>query len=104
MDKLIAEEGLRRLAPEGGQLYAVMRHVSRSGLTRHVSIIGFSKEGMPYQLSGYISEYLGMTMTMPDGYPALEVSGCGFDAADHILRWLGGKLYGNDEALSYHWL
>ena len=105
MDKNIAEKGLRRLAPEGKTLYAIMRHVSRTGLTRHVSIVGIGDESpMPFQLNGYISEYLGIPLTMPGGMTALKVGGCGFDAGDQIVRRLSRKLYGQENALNFYWL
>ena len=81
-DKRDAIMRLRKLAPKGSTIYCVLRHVSRSGMSRRISFYAIHKGELVY-LDGYIAR-LGHFKLHPtkDG---LKVDGCGMDMGFHVV-------------------
>jgi len=90
-DKAEAIERLRKLCPPGTTVYNVLRHVSGSGMTRHIASFVKTDYGMQY-LSGYMAS-AGLGNRNKAGN-ALVVGGCGMDMGFHIVCNLGYMLYG----------
>ena len=67
------------------EIYCIIRHVSQSGMTRHISFFCI-EANMPRFLDGYISKYLDYRMNKY--YNGLIVGGCGMDMAFSVVNHL----------------
>ena len=67
------------------EIYCIIRHVSQSGMTRHISFFCI-EDNMPRFLDGYISKYLDYRMNKY--YNGLIVGGCGMDMAFSVVHHL----------------
>ncbi len=90
-----AAERLRGWLPPGTTVYTVLRHVSRSGMMRRVSLYVIL-DGAPQWLDGYASRVTGIPLDKKgDG---LRIGGCGtdvgFEAVYNLSRALYSKGYG----------
>ena len=56
-------------------IYSIIRHVSQSGMTRHISF---------HSMNHLISEATGFKFNK--NYDALVVKGCGMDMAYHVVE------------------
>ena len=85
-------------------LYVIFRGVSRSGMTRRFSLVGFSPEGEAYHLSMLAEAFAGYRL---DKHGQVVVQGCGFDVGyavvDHIAHTLKEK-HGMDIVMRHQWL
>lgn len=81
---------LRKLLKPGSRVYCVLRHVSRSGMTRLIDFYTIRKGEMRY-LTGYIGEALGYARSKTDD--GLIVRGCGMDMGFHVVYSLGRMLF-----------
>lgn len=93
MNKKIAEkteaiEQLKKILAPGDTVYAIIRKVSKSGMSRTIDLYG--KDYM--YLTGYISQALGWRR---DKSGALKVTGCGMDMVFHTVYCLGCALWPN---------
>ena len=106
--KAEATERLRELCPPGTTVYNVLRHVSASGMTRHIAsfTITNGSDGKPriQWLSGYM-ETAGLGRRNKAG-DALVVGGCGMDMGFHVVCNLGYALHGTGKVdhLRAEWL
>ena len=84
----------------GDTVHLVLRHVSRSGMYRAISLLHM-EDGYPRRLDGYASDLL-------EGYDkkheACRASGCGMDMGFHLVYTLGHVLFGDGYALEYQWI
>jgi hypothetical protein len=81
---------LRELLPVGTTVYSVVRHVSRSGMRRHIDLYAI-KDNKPVYLSGMAADALGMRRgKTQDG---IVTDGCGMDMCFHLVYNLGRVLY-----------
>jgi hypothetical protein len=84
--KAIAE--LKEVVKPGDTLYTILRHVSKSGMSRRISVYS---EGMR-MLDSLVSEVTGYKFASKgDG---LVVSGCGMDMGFHLVYNVSSALYG----------
>jgi hypothetical protein len=90
-DKTEAIEKLRKFLPPGSTLYTVLRHVSRSGMLRHIDAYTFV-DGIKLYLSGYIATAVGYSRTH-DG--ALKANGCGMDMGYEVMYNTARTIYGD---------
>ena len=67
------------------EIYCIIRHVSQSGMTRHISFFCIV-DNEPRFLDGLISDYLDYRMNKY--YNALVVGGCGMDMAFSVVNHL----------------
>jgi len=81
-----ARKELLTILKPGDTVYCVLRHVSRSGMQREISLY---TEGM-VSLDHYAERVLQMRRGKRDG---LVVSGCGMDMGMHIVMNLGYVLF-----------
>ena len=100
--KEYARKQLMRLVPEGSRVYTILRHVSSSGMTRHIDLY-IMKDDRPVYLSGYASELLGYKRATKGNY-ALIVGGCGMDMGWHLVYRLSSALYNDGYNLRHEWL
>lgn len=107
---------LREYFPIGSTAYTVLRHVSRSGMTRHISVIGvrysddpnstgtadmgtLERVAQPVNLSWHVARV--MDWTLVDGAQwSLKVGGTGMDMGFHVVYSLSRALYADLPAQS----
>ncbi len=89
-----AKQHLRKLLPPGSTVYTVLRHVSKSGMTRDIDVYAM-KDNEPVWLSGYVARRLGIG-NWNDKREAVRVGGCGMDMGYHIAYELSHVLYHDD--------
>ena len=85
-----ALEDLRKTLRPGETVYTVLRHVSRSGMSRVIDCY-IINDNTPHWLSYRIAKALGWTFSnKPEG---IKVGGCGMDMGFHIVNSLSGALF-----------
>ena len=85
-----AIERLREWIKPGDTVYTILRHVSRSGMQREVSLKLFKDRELPYHLDGNVAAALGNRIGKHDG---VIVSGCGMDVGFELVYNLGRVLF-----------
>ncbi len=83
-------EALRKEFPIGGVVHTVLRHVSKSGMTRAISVVAVSG-GESYDLSYRVARVLGYKIDPRWG--GLKVGGSGMDMGYHVAYSLSRALY-----------
>lgn len=109
-------EKLRKWFPKGSTVYTILRHVSRSGMQRQISVVALSYDGTVYETDkspvqkiidlhpNYsVSQILGYRLNS-NWHDSLTVNGCGVDMGFEIAYNLARALYGDGYALSHRWL
>jgi hypothetical protein len=78
---------LREMVKPGDTLYTICRHVSRSGMSRRISV--YTKD---HQMIDYlVAQATGFSLAKHEG---LSVGGCGMDMGFHVVESLSSVLYG----------
>ncbi len=83
---------LKKILRKGDTVYSVLRHVSRSGMMRHISFYAI-KGNKPVFLDGHIeavTSYKRVPMGKGEG---LKVSGCGMDMGFSVVYNLSCILF-----------
>ena len=78
-------ETLRSWLKPGDTVFCVLRHVSRSGMMRHISFLDKEHRYLDY----HISQVLGY----PRAREGIKVSGCGMDMGFSVVYDLGHALW-----------
>ena len=96
-----AERQLNDLLFQKQEIYSIIRHVSRSGMTRHISFF-IIRNGHVWFIDNLISDYLDYRPNKR--YDALVVGGCGMDMAFSVVNNLqeAMKRSRNTTYLDYH--
>ena len=103
-EKAEAIAKLRELLPPGSTVYTILRHVSRSGMQRKVSVVVF-KDGYDLHPNWSVSKAIGIRLDRSGGHDALVMNGCGYDVGYEIVEHLNYALeYKGDNALRQRWL
>jgi hypothetical protein len=89
--KAEAVEQLRKFCPAGTTIFAILRSVSRSGMSRQIDFYAFGPDGDRTYLTGYIASILRWPRAKSG---ALKVSGCGMDMAFHTVNSLSYAVHG----------
>lgn len=95
---------LREILTPGHTVYTMVRHVSRSGMSRNIDAYAFvadedgNNDGEPirFYLTKLASRALGWPMARNDD--GMRVSGCGMDMGFHLVYCLSSVLYPSDAA------
>jgi hypothetical protein len=100
---------LKEWMPEGTTVYTILRNVSSSGMTRHISLVIPWKDEITGKLGFIHPNYaagkaLGWKITTKNGSDCIKVGGCGMDMGYHLVHSLSYALYGNGYALNHEWL
>ena len=82
---LYAKARLDEILNQQQEIYCIIRHVSQSGMSRHISFFCIV-DNEPRFLNGYISDYLDYRMNKH--YDAIVVGGCGMDMAFSVVNHL----------------
>lgn len=81
---------LRELVKPGDIVYTVLRHVSRSGMSRSVGVI-LMQDGEPGDWSSSAARAIGQPFDRDRG--GIKVGGCGTDAGLSVVMALGYALW-----------
>lgn len=85
-------ELLRKTLAPGETVYTVMRHVSRSGMSRDIDVYKLTNDG-PLWLTYHVAKVLGYRIAAHDR--GLKIGGCGMDMGFAIVYELGHALWPN---------
>lgn len=110
-----AIEKLRAWFPKGSTVYTRLESVSKSGMSRVISISGYSRnadgslcldsEGEPYRIHPNYSAHLALAWPLSkSGRDGIRVGGCGMDMGFHLVYTLSHILHGDGYALKHRWL
>ncbi len=95
---------LREWIKPGDTVYTIVRSVSRSGMSRNISLVLFRRDedGREYTMhpNYHAARVLGETLVNDQGSDALRVHGAGMDMAWHTVYCLSHALFGKDDALT----
>jgi hypothetical protein len=83
---------LRDWLKPGDTVYTVLRHVSRSGMQREISVVLLTADG-PLHPSWAVAKAIGARLNRKGPNDAIVVSGCGMDMGFHIVYNLGRALW-----------
>ena len=87
-----AIDHLRRVLQPGQTVYTILRHVSRSGMSRDISLV-IVQDGKLTDITAWAGEVLGYRRTDRHGSWALRVGGCGMDMGFHTVYSLASALW-----------
>jgi hypothetical protein len=95
-DRDECREVLRKLLPPGSTVYTVLKHVSSSGMLRHISLciaVLDERTGKPVieDISWRVAQLLNYRRADNGG---LKVSGAGMDMGYHLVNTLSYALHG----------
>lgn len=91
-EKQEAFQNLKDWLKPGDTVYTILRHVSASGMTRHIGLV-INRDGAMIHPNYAVSKVLGYRINKRgDG---LVISGCGMDMGFHIVHNLGYALFPN---------
>jgi hypothetical protein len=96
-EKQEALETLKRCFPEGSTVYGIVRSISRSGMSRTISVLSLKKESFPYGAAWFshpnhaaaVVTGRALVRGFQDG---IRSNGCGFDHLESIARDLSQVL------------
>lgn len=88
-----ARATLRKLCRPGTTIYTIIRHVSKSGMTRRIDLFVIRKN-RPWRLSHYVADLEGYRVHRDGG---ITVQGCGMDMGFHLVHNLSYALHGHKE-------
>ena len=94
-----ARERLAGLLTVGTVVYTLVRHVSKSGLSREIDLYVI-RDNKPVLLTYSAAALLGL----PVGHRGVKVQGAGMDMGFHLVESLSRVLYRESYALSHEWL
>ena len=86
-----AYDNLREVLSPGDTLHTVLRHVSKSGMTRWIDVYKIENGEMRY-LSYWASKLLDYPMS--DKREGVKVTGCGMDMGFHLVYNVSRALFG----------
>jgi hypothetical protein len=84
-----AKERIREMIKPGDTIYTVLRHCSKSGMTRHIDLYAIV-DGENRYLSGYAATIMRDRIAKTGG---IVVTGCGMDMGFSLVYNLGRYLY-----------
>jgi hypothetical protein len=97
-------ERLREWFPKGSTVYTVLRHVSKSGMSRDIGVLApfVSKEyGIQFMHPNHATS---VVLGVPLKRDAVRIGGAGMDMGYHIAYSLSHALYGDGYALKHAWV
>lgn len=106
-------EKLRNWFPKGSTVYCTVQSVSRSGMSRVISIQGYGRDengkvvlddktGEPWQVFPNYAASVALEWPLVKGSrDGVKVGGCGMDMCFHLVYALSSILYGDGYALNH---
>ena len=94
------EQLLTHYLREGSKVYTILRSVSASGMTRHISlVIGEGNEII--DITYYVAHALGDKVSESKGHRSIKVNGAGMDLGFHLVYNLSSVLFHGQERAGY---
>lgn len=93
-DKVERQEAIERLREEikpGDKIYTILRHRSRSGMQRSISLIQIDAQGTTREWDYLAARAMGDRIDNVNG--GIKVGGCGMDMGFHLVYNLGRTLF-----------
>ncbi len=84
-----AQEQLREEFPPGSTASTILRHVSRSGMSRSISVVNAKIEDVTWM----VARALGERIDPKNG--GIKVVGCGMDMGFHLVYGMSRTIYPN---------
>jgi len=97
-----AIESLKKLLPQGSQVYTILRHVSASGMSRDISVVMVESginDPQIQDITFYVARALGAERNNKNG--GIKVTGCGMDMGFDLIHRLSAKIYGHENRGGY---
>ena len=89
-------------AQEIPTVYAIIRHVSASGMSRDISLVSVNERGQIVNLAWHIAKVSDTgSLKERNGSRVIRVSGAGMDMGFHIVNNLSLVLYGDGYKLQH---
>ena len=85
---------------ERATVYTILRRVSSSGMTRHISL-KIAQGGEIYDITYNVALALGEKLHSVDGFNTLKVNGAGMDMGFHLVYNLSSVLFAGQERAGY---
>jgi hypothetical protein len=76
----------------GDTVYTIVRHVSRSGMSRDISVLIQTPEGMIHP-NWAVARATGMRLVTAGGHDAIRIGGCGMDMGFALVYELSHRLW-----------
>lgn len=94
-----SREFLQKFIAEGGKVYAIIRSVSKSGMSRTMSFVGI-KPGDPdmWHLTHRVAQSLSKKTVRVRGSDAVRVNGCGMDMCFYTVYTAFGMEVAKDHS------
>lgn len=89
-DRAFALDTLREMLKPGDTVYTVLRHVSRSGMSRSISAVVI-EDGVPRDVSWAVARAVGEPFDRT--HDGVKVGGCGMDMGFHLVYTLSRVLF-----------
>lgn len=86
-----AIERLRAMFPHGSTATTVVRHVTRSGMSRSISVLTADSDGEIRDVSYDVARVLDWSMDRDNG--GVRVQGCGMDMAFHLVYTMSRAIH-----------
>lgn len=93
-----ARDSLRDYFPIGSTVSTVLRHVSRSGMERAISVLAPNC----YDVSHLVAR--ATTFNLHHKHQGLKIGGAGMDMGFHVVYDLSHTLYQDGYALKHRWV
>lgn len=90
LEKLEAIKKLKKLVKPGDTVYTILRHVSRSGMSREISLV-LKKKDCIFDISFYAAAAMGDRINRKSG--GIKIGGCGMDMGFSLVYSLGWALW-----------
>lgn len=84
-------EALHEILEAGDKVYTLLRHVSRSGMMRHISLFVCTQDGLQ-DITWHVARALQMKRADNGG---IKISGCGMDMGFELVYQLGHAMWPN---------
>jgi hypothetical protein len=86
-------------------VYTILRSVSASGMTRHISLViaGIGVDGKPdiHDITYHAAQAMGDKLQERNGHRTIRVNGCGMDMGFHLVYNLSSVLFAGQERAGY---
>jgi hypothetical protein len=103
--ELASERLLKGYFKDTRTVYTILRSVSSSGMTRHISLVvaGVNDEGKAdlYDITFLAAQAMGENLSERNGHRTIKVNGCGMDMGFHLVYNLSSVLYHGEERAGY---
>jgi hypothetical protein len=91
---------LRDLLGDQPNVYTILRSVSSSGMSRHISLKTIHR-GELIDITYLAARVMGDKVSEKLGYNTIRVNGCGMDMGFHLVYGLSSVLYAGQDRAGY---